>query len=598
MRNPRGIRSYFLAACFVVLSGMLLSQAFLGLGMGGTLTSSLASSTTRKAAAAPQATTPTPTNTTNNTPTTVVNKSNAKAGRILATTGLAVTKTCPAFVTPGAAFQCGFSVQNLDPTSPVTGLTVHNDIPDPFNPSCPTVSSSTPAPCEFPAGTPVTTLQPAGTAGDTCGGTLNETAPGCDSIVASCNFTDRVFVSGDDTGVPVSANSGAFVVVPACTPSTCFGAFGTCTPTPTNTPTNTPTFTPTNTATQSFCFGVLGTCTPTPTVTPSITLTNTPTITPTNPPTLTGTPTSTPTNPTLTNTPTNSPTLTSTPTNTPTKTATIVPTLTGTPSTCFPCTPTITPTNPPALDPTITSTITPRQTQALTIPVAASIHGVAPAFFHSDLWIMNRSFVNTSVVTATYRCFGGVGCGTPATITLPPRQVLQIPDVVGEMFNAPESGGAIELTWDGPAGGIVTQTRLYTPVSPPTYGFGMAGLPSSDALSRAVFVGIAGSGRDLITGFRSNAGAYNPNSFPVIITFTLTDGATGLQLGTPFTRTWAPFEAAQLSNVFATVGAGSVISTNGVLLVSVSGGNAFLYAVVIDNISGDSFQVAAGPDAP
>jgi hypothetical protein len=165
------------------------------------------------------------------------------------------------------------------------------------------------------------------------------------------------------------------------------------------------------------------------------------------------------------------------------------------------------------------------------------------------------------------------------------------------MFDAPETGGAIELTWDGLAGGIIAQMRLYTPASPPTYGFGMAGLSSSDAVSRALFIGMAGSGRDLTTGFRSNAGAYNPNAFPVTITFTLTDGATGSPLGTPFTRTWAPFEAAQLSNVFATVGAGSVISTDGVLLVTVTGGNAFLYAVVIDNVSGDSSQVAAAPDS-
>jgi hypothetical protein len=247
--------------------------------------------------------------------------------------------------------------------------------------------------------------------------------------------------------------------------------------------------------------------------------------------------------------------------------------------------------------PTLTAVPTPPilTNQMITVPIAASIHGAASSFFHSDLWIMNRSFSSTGVVTATYRCFGGIGCGAPVQITLTPRQMKYFPDVIGKTFNVPESGGAIELNWTGLVGDTIAQTRVYTPSSPPTYGFGVEGLPSSAALSGAVFTGVAGSSQNT-AGFRSNAGAYNPNSFPVTITFTLTDGTTGAVLGTPFTRIWAPFEAAQISNVFAMVGAGSVTSVNGVLLVSVSGGNAFLYTVVIDNLSGDAYQIAAAPE--
>lgn len=247
--------------------------------------------------------------------------------------------------------------------------------------------------------------------------------------------------------------------------------------------------------------------------------------------------------------------------------------------------------------PTLTAVPTPPvlTNQILTVPIAASIHGAMSSFFHSDLWIMNRSFSSTNVVTATYRCFGGVNCGTPVQITLTPRQVKYFPDVIGKTFKTPESGGAIEFTWSGLAGDVDVITRVYTPSSPPTYGFGVEGLPSSAALSRAIFIGVAGNSQ-ATTGFRSNAGAYNPNSFPVTITFTLMDGTTGALLGMPFTRIWAPFEAAQISNVFAMVGAGSVTSVNGILLASVSGGSAFLYTVVIDNLSGDAYQIAAAPD--
>jgi hypothetical protein len=94
---------------------------------------------------------------------------------------------------------------------------------------------------------------------DTCGGVINETAPGCET--SNCNFTDRVSGAGVDTGVNVSASTGGIVEVLACTP------------TPTDTPTNTPTDTPTNTPTD------------TPTGTPTDTPTDTPTNTPTNTPT-------------------------------------------------------------------------------------------------------------------------------------------------------------------------------------------------------------------------------------------------------------------------------------------------------------------------
>jgi len=192
------------------------------------------------------------------------------------------TKNClPNPASGGASIQCSYTMNNLDPTDPVTGLSVTNTIPDPLavvtNECAGTVPGVTPdIPCflldpitGLPTGTQVTTLAPLGTIDpvtgihtDTCGGVINETAPGCET--SNCDFTDRVSGTGVDTGVNVSASTGGVVVVLACTP------------TPTNTPTNTPTDTPTNTPT--------GTPTDTPTNTPTNTPTDTPTNTPTNTP--------------------------------------------------------------------------------------------------------------------------------------------------------------------------------------------------------------------------------------------------------------------------------------------------------------------------
>ena len=233
----------------------------------------------------------------------------------------------------------------------------------------------------------------------------------------------------------------------------------------------------------------------------------------------------------------------------------------------------------------------------VTIPVAASIHGANGTFFHSDVWILNRSFTRPSTVTAVYRCFGGIACGNPKTITLAPRESRLIGDIVATLFGVPESGGAIELSWDPANGPITAQTRLFTPSSPPSYGFGVPALPSSAATTRAVFLGVAGN-PSLTAGFRSNGGAYNPNSFSVTVTFKLTDGATGAPIGNPLVRVWAPFEAAQISNLLASMNSGSVVTTNAVLVATAAEGAVFFYAASVDNLSGDSFFLTASADEP
>src|SRR5262249_39282608 len=232
----------------------------------------------------------------------------------------------------------------------------------------------------------------------------------------------------------------------------------------------------------------------------------------------------------------------------------------------------------------------------VTIPVAASIHGANNTFFHSDVWLFNRSFTSQNSVTLTYHCFGGGGCGAPQQVLLNPRQAKLIVDIIGTLFNAPETGGAIDLSWDSFNGSVTARSRLFTPTSPPSYGFGVPAMPAGSATSRAAFVGIAGSGASLASGFRSNAGAYNPNPVPVTVTFTLYDGSTGAQIGSPFIRVWAPFEAAQVSNLTASLGAPGVVTTNAVLVAVSSGGDVFFYAATVDNLSGDSLWITLGPD--
>ena len=87
-----------------------------------------------------------------------------------------------------------------------------------------------------------------------------------------------------------------------------------------------------------------------------------------------------------------------------------------------------------------------------------------------------------------------------------------------------------------------------------------------------------------------------PNAVPVTVTLTLYDGTTGAQIGSPFTRVWGPFEAAQVSNVTASLGAGSVTTANAILVATSSGGAVFFYGATVDNLSGDSFLLTRSAD--
>jgi hypothetical protein len=106
---------------------------------------------------------------------------------------------------------------------------------------------------------------------------------------------------------------------------------------------------------------------------------------------------------------------------------------------------------------------------------------------------------------------------------------------------------------------------------------------------------LAGSGGDLSQGFRTNAGAYNPNASAVTVTFTL-HSASGAVLGSPYARTYGAYEPIQINDIFKAVGAGSTVATDAYLVVSTNGLPVFPYVAVIDNKSGDSVWVIPSDD--
>jgi hypothetical protein len=238
--------------------------------------------------------------------------------------------------------------------------------------------------------------------------------------------------------------------------------------------------------------------------------------------------------------------------------------------------------------------LAPSSITTLTIPASASAHGAAGTFFHTDLWLVNMSKHDTQQITATLRCQSGTPCeAVTRTIPLGPRQSRLIKDVVANLFGRPEKAGAIELTFDALLGDVCATSRTYTPALPsPTNGTAIAALEASEARLRTMIPGLASSGGTRTSGFRSNAGVYNPSGRAVDVTLTLHDESAG-QLGT-LTRTWGPHEAMQINDVYAALGAGSAVSEAAYLIVEATGA-VFPYVTVIDNQSGDSvFLTGAG----
>jgi virginiamycin B lyase len=231
----------------------------------------------------------------------------------------------------------------------------------------------------------------------------------------------------------------------------------------------------------------------------------------------------------------------------------------------------------------------------LTVPAAASSAGANGAFFHTDLWLMNRSYTSTAVATLTYRCATELACGNAVQpVLLQPRQSVMLTDVIGRTFSAPSTSGAIEVSWPTTSGPVSASSQVSSPLPPaPAFGTLIPALPLSAAKMRAVFIGVA-SGGGLTSGSRSNAGVYNPQPLPVDVTFALYKG-DGTNLGT-YTKTYQPNEAYQLfPNVFDLLGVGSTAAKDAYLVVTATA-PIFPYVTVIDNVSGDSSFLTASDD--
>lgn len=224
--------------------------------------------------------------------------------------------------------------------------------------------------------------------------------------------------------------------------------------------------------------------------------------------------------------------------------------------------------------------------QTLTVPAAASIHGVPPAFFHSDARIFNPSATETATVGARFRCFTGPCPSDPVrSFTVAPREMKVFDDVLVSLFGSPETAGPIELF-----GPVHVETRVYTPTRPdPTAGTGTPGLPSSTAAAASVLLALSHSASTAV-GFRTNVGVFNPEAVDRSCTVSLyrPDGTKLADL----VRAVPAGTAVQISGVFGAAGIAGDVPDAYAIVTSADGRPLFSYATVIDNRTGDSVFLA------
>jgi len=257
----------------------------------------------------------------------------------------------------------------------------------------------------------------------------------------------------------------------------------------------------------------------------------------------------------------------------------------GNPSITPPATPTPTRTPTRTVTAPLTPTATPTPTPSLvTLPAAASLHGAPPTFFHSDVSVFNPSATQTATVTARYRCFTGA-CGNAVqnpvqTFALPPRQMRVFDDIVGTLFGAAETGGAVEFS-----GNVLVDSRLYTPSRPaPTVGMYVPGLSAAEAYAEAVLTSLSYSA-NLSTGFRTNVGAYNGNDVAQTVTYTLFN-PQGVQIGQ--TSQLVPARTSvQINNIAGFVGLATDVPSFYCVVRGDGTSKLYAYAAVLDNQSQD-----------
>jgi hypothetical protein len=225
-----------------------------------------------------------------------------------------------------------------------------------------------------------------------------------------------------------------------------------------------------------------------------------------------------------------------------------------------------------------------------TIPAAAHAPGVHESLWRTDVALVNASGAEVGVDVR----FVPAGGGEPVTKTVrvaPGTRAWS--DVLVSLFGLDAGSpisGALHFRSDGP---LVVSSRTFNVTEQGSFGAHLAGIDRSLALTPERPGVLPQLKRTPST--RTNVGLANPGASPVGVAILLR-AADGAAIGTEKLVTVPPGGLVQENDVFASCGAGDAALAWARIEVRTVGGEAFAYASIIDNRTGDPTIVpATGP---
>jgi hypothetical protein len=229
------------------------------------------------------------------------------------------------------------------------------------------------------------------------------------------------------------------------------------------------------------------------------------------------------------------------------------------------------------------------------VAVAGHVTNGVGTTFLTDLRIFNPSYTSSATALIEYFPAGGSDVNAPASkaVSISPRGTALLDDITGPGgLNAVGSIGGLRIT---SATQLAVTSRTYADLRASgkgTFGQFVAAQPRANGLRRGVMPQLSNT-NELVSGYRTNVGFFNPNASPVTVRLELR-GDGGLLIAQN-TITVGAFS--QQQNSIASYFPGFDLARSENLTLSFDASAPILgYAAVNDNVSTDSIFVAAQPD--
>ncbi len=221
---------------------------------------------------------------------------------------------------------------------------------------------------------------------------------------------------------------------------------------------------------------------------------------------------------------------------------------------------------------------------AWTIPGIVNAAGLNGTHFVSDLTVTNPGGAPANVTLSFFP-----GLSSPKNLTLNPGQTIVYSDVVGSLFGISGGAGALSLSSDQP---LLIRAKTYNTAPSGTYGVALPVIASDRLLAPgdvgdSLWISQDASGS---SGYRTNVAVVFPDASGGAATVTVYDADGNARGSQDFSLDSAGLQQFSVSSFAGAVSVGRA-------QVVVTRGHAAGYAVVVDNVTGDS-SLFAFEDVP